>query len=116
MGLPLQLSGFHGAGIVALHSYGMRRWRLIGETIGLRQIVRGCRACFCRRRPYVDVTVNSEPAMDATAPPLDGPRLGDIATRQLSLPAEDGYELAATLWESSGASADSRPLVVIGPG
>src|SRR4029453_6170664 len=54
--------------------------------------------------------------MHVSPAPLDSPRGRGVVARELRLPAEDGYELAATVWEQAAASAVGKPLVVIAPG
>ena len=54
--------------------------------------------------------------MQASAAPLDMPGEPGAVARELRVPAEDGYELAATVWEQVAASAVGSPLVVIAPG
>lgn len=53
--------------------------------------------------------------MSASALLADAPTAGAVNARELTIPAEDGFALAATLFEPAVAAA-TAPLVVIAPG
>lgn len=54
--------------------------------------------------------------MSASAATQNARADAGVASRELTVPAEDGYPLAATLYEPGVAPAATAPLVVIAPG
>jgi predicted alpha/beta hydrolase len=53
--------------------------------------------------------------MSTVATPLDTPAAA-VSSRELTIPAEDGRELAATLYEPADSAAPGAPITVVAPG
>jgi predicted alpha/beta hydrolase len=54
--------------------------------------------------------------MSAPAPPTDGAAAAAVSSREVTIPAEDGFALAATLYEPAVAPPSNAPITVVAPG
>src|SRR5262245_19088040 len=54
--------------------------------------------------------------MDASTTTRDATADRDVTSQELSVPADDGYALAATLYDPAPRPAPEAPLVIVAPG
>src|SRR6185295_13673760 len=65
---------------------------------------------------YVDVNVNIRArSMSTIATPLDT-QASVVSSRELTIPAVDGRQLAATLYEPAQPPANTAPITIVAPG